>query len=271
MSIIGRRSSRPLGISLGLAAALLGSACGTLLPVSGDDGVDDHDLSVELGTAKESPADLYVNMAAAYMQRGQIDVALERAKRAVREDDRSARAHYMLGLIYTHLGAREDAEAEIYRAVQINPKNSDYRHAWGKMLCDRGKYREADEQFKQALKNPLFATPELTLSQAGDCARRAGDLNAAEVYWRDALERNPNYGPALLHMAEHNFAMGDATAARQYMGRYAAVAGHSVPPKALLLAVRIERALGNQDAANKLASSLRQRFPDAPEIMELAP
>jgi type IV pilus assembly protein PilF len=244
------------------------SGC-TMLSVMDDDGIDDRDLQVEMGAARESPADLYVNMAAAYLQRGQIDAAMARAKRAVREDRGSARAHYMLAIVYQRLGEREQAEKAFHKAVQIDARNPDYRNAWGVVLCKQQRYQEADEQFRRALDKPLYATPEVALANAADCARRAGDPVAAERYWRQALEKNPAFAPALLGMAEQSFAKGEMQSARDYMSRYSR-AGQA-RPKALLLAARIERELGNQAGAKALENSLRQRFPDAPEIMELTP
>ncbi|WP_200284771.1 type IV pilus biogenesis/stability protein PilW [Rhabdochromatium marinum] len=241
-----------------------------MLPIGDDDGIDDHDLQVELGTIKESPADLYVNMAAAYLQRGEVNVAMARAKTAVREDRSSSRAHYILAIVYQRIGEHEQAEKEFHKAVELDPRNPDYRNAWGVVLCKQQRYQEADEQFQLALSKPLYASPEVALTNAADCAQRAGDATAAERYWRQALEKNPAFGAALLGLARQSLANGQAEAARGYMGRYVG-AGNAATPQALLLAVRIEQALGNTAAAKKLATSLRQRFPDATEIMELTP
>jgi Tfp pilus assembly protein PilF len=68
-------------------------------------------------------------------------------------------------------------------------------------------------------------------------------------------------------MARLNQERGDHQAAREYMGRYGRVG--RATPDALLLAYRIERGLGNADAAKALADALRTRFPDAPQVMEL--
>lgn len=264
--------TRVLRLGLGGAVLaggiLLGAGCRSLLPVGDDDGIDDRDLQVELGTAAESPADLYVNMASAYLQRGQVDAALTRAKQAVREDRNSARAHYILAIVYQRIGEGAEAEKEFQKAVQLDPKNPDYRNAWGVVLCKQQRYKDADKQFQQALEKPLYATPEVALTNAADCAKRAGDTTAAERYWRQALEKNPSFGPALIAMAEQTFNQGDAKAAREYVRRYAG-SGSVATPKALLLAVRIERALGNNADAKTLETSLRQHFPDAAEIMEL--
>jgi type IV pilus assembly protein PilF len=108
------------------------------------------------GTADESPADLYVNMAAAYYQRGQMDAALERALQGLAEDRRNPRVHYVLGIIYQRLGKTDEARQRFAEAVRIEPKNPDFLNAHGSMLCLERKYSEAIAQFELALQDPLY-------------------------------------------------------------------------------------------------------------------
>lgn len=214
-----------------------------------------------------SPADIYVNMAAAYYQRGQLDSALDRGLRALQEDKRNADAHYVLAIVYQRLGKRVDAERHFEEALRLDPDNPEYLNARGTILCTQGRYDAAIEQFDAAAANRLYATPEVALMNASDCSRRAGRGTNAERYLREALSRNANYPPALLAMARLNFDRGDYPSARQYMGRYGQVGRAS--PSALLLAHRIEARLGNGPAAKALADALRRQYPDAPEVMEL--
>jgi type IV pilus assembly protein PilF len=224
--------------------------------------------AADLGLDQESsPADLYVNMAAAYYQRGQLDAALERGLRALREDKRNADAHYILAIVYRRLGKQAEAERHFGEALRLEPDNPEFLNAQGTTLCAERRYGEAVDLFKQAVANPLYQTPEVALMNASDCSRRAGRSTDAERFLRESLSRNANYPPALLAMARLNQERGDHQAAREYMGRYGRVG--RATPDALLLAYRIERGLGNADAAKALADALRTRFPDAPQVMEL--
>ncbi|MGB5832315.1 MAG: type IV pilus biogenesis/stability protein PilW [Thiohalocapsa sp.] len=217
--------------------------------------------------ADESPADLYVNMAAAYYQRGQMDAALDRGQQAISEDKNSPRAHYVLGIVYQRLGNTQQAQQHFGEAVKLEPDNPDFLNAHGSMLCLDRKYAEAITQFQRALKNPLYKTPEVALMNAADCAKRAARGGESERFMREALSANANYAPALLAMAKLSFDRGAYQEARNYMGRYSRVG--QVRPEALLLASRIETRLGNPKNAKALADSLRARFPDAPEVMQL--
>lgn len=214
-----------------------------------------------------SPADLYVNMAVAYYQRGQFDAALERGLRAVDEDKRNADAHYILAIIYQRLGKQADADRHFTESVRLDPDNPEYLNARGTILCTRGRYDEALEQFEAAAANPLYATPEVALTNASDCSRRAKRSTDAERYLREGLSRNANYPPALLAMARLNYERGQYQAARDYIARYGRLG--RATPAALLLAHRIEAKVGNSSSAEALADTLRRQYPDAPEVMEL--
>lgn len=215
----------------------------------------------------ESPADLYVAMSAEYYKRGQMDAALKRAVHALDEDDDNARAHYMIAIIYQRLGKMELADKHFRTAVEIDPSDPEIRNAWGTFFCNQRKTAEAEQQFSAALKNPLYKTPWVTLTNAGVCALRANNRAKAEENFRRALTANPGFGPALYQMAEMDYNMSRYTSARTFLDRYFQSA--PATPAALWLGVRIERKLGNSKRADSYAELLRKRYPDAPEVINL--
>lgn len=215
----------------------------------------------------ESPADLYVDLATEYIQRGQLDTALGRAQQAVAADRKSARAHYILAIVYERLGDRKQAQREFAEAVERAPKNPDYRNAWGAVLCADGQYDAGLREIQTALADPLYQGPEVALMNAADCSRRAGRRGDVERYLRQALERNPNFAPALLELSKLAYQRGDYQSARSLMTRYSRTG--EVSPEALLLAARIERQLGNAKLARTLEQALRNRYPNSPEVIEL--
>jgi type IV pilus assembly protein PilF len=215
----------------------------------------------------EGPADLYVDLSAEYLKLGQLEPALQHAQRALAEDRKSARAHYMLGLVQQRLGREQEAEDEIAEAVRLAPDNPDFRNALGFVLCGRGRYDAAIAEIEKAIANPLYKTPQVALMNAANCAERHGRNSDAETFLRRVLTRSPNYPPALFAMAQRSYARGDYKEARGYLARYSRVG--ATTPQALLLAAHIERKLGNAREAQALESALRRRFPDAPEIMQL--
>ncbi len=217
--------------------------------------------------AADSPANLYVGLATAYYERGQMGAALQNAERAVQADKKNANAHYMLAVIHQRLGQTQEAEKEFAAALRIAPDNPDILNAHGSMLCLAGKYREANAQFDKALKNPLYQTPEVALMNAAKCAERANRGTDAERHLRNALTANPNFAPALYAMAELSFDRGAYQESYDYMARYFRVG--QVTPESLLLGSRVLSRLGKPKQAKAMAEALRKRFPDAPQVMQL--
>jgi type IV pilus assembly protein PilF len=239
-----------------------------LLAACGHEAVRSNDATGELGTGRaDSPADVYVAMAAEYYKRGQLEVALQRAKHAIEVDSNNGRAHYMLALLYQKLGENGLAEQQFSEAARLEPKNPDIRNAWGTFYCSQNKQSEAESQFKTALENPLYSTPEVALTNAAICASRGGDRAKEEEYLRRALAANPAFPPALSEMADLEYQRGKYKAAQGLLDRYIQVAPPS--PQMLLLGVRVERKLGATRKAATYAQLLRKNFPHAPEVLAL--
>jgi type IV pilus assembly protein PilF len=249
---------------LPLTRADLAPAIVLALMLGGCAGGPEERAGVQEG---ESPADLYVDLATEYIQRGQLETALGRAQQAVAADRSSARAHYVLAIVYQRLGKTEAAQREFADAVTRAPNNPDYRNAWGAVLCAQGRYDAGLAEIKIALADPLYQGPEVALMNAADCSLSAGRRQDHERYLRQAFERNPSFPPALLELSKLSYKRGDFQAARNYMARYSRTG--QTTAEALLLAARIERQLGNNKLAQRLEASLRQRYPNSPEVIEL--
>jgi type IV pilus assembly protein PilF len=249
-------------ILAGLLSAVLVAGC-SHQELRGND-----DATGVLGSIpRQSPADIYVAMAAQYYKRGQMEIALQRAKQAIDLDPDNGRAHYMLALLYQKLGENQLAQQNYAEAARLEPKNPDIRNAWGAFYCSQGKEAEAQKQFQKALANPLYATPEVALTNAATCARGAGDTARAEGYLRSALAKNPRFGPALVELADLQYQQGQYMAAQALLDRYFQVAPPA--PRPLLLAVRVERKLGAAKRAATYAKLLRTKFPESPEVLTL--
>jgi type IV pilus assembly protein PilF len=248
-----------LGVSV-LAGALLLSGC-ALAPTA------DDDTGVSARAQGDSPAADYVGMGVEYLKRGQPAVALQRLKRAQELDPNYAPTYNVLGLLYEQLGENDQARENFTHAVRLAPKDPYIRNAYGSFLCNQKQYPAADEEFQAALKNPLYPTSWIALTNAGICMRRTGDSAKAEEYFRQALSASPQFGPALYQMAELSYARGDLSSAKDYIARFL----QANPPtaEALALGVRVERGLGDKAQAKRYERVLQERFPDSPEIPKL--
>ena len=208
-------------------------------------------------------ARIHTELAAHYYTRGQFAVALSELRIALAHDSRYAPAFNMLGLVHAELREYPEAETNFRRGIELAPAYSEVRNNFGYFLCQRGRYDEGLSQLDSALKNPLYASPELALANAASCAIAKNDLNRAEEYLRRALVRAPKHPSALRSSAELNFRRGQVREARAALEKLAEVS--ELDAAALWLGVRIEHNLGDQVAEASFAAQLRRRFPDAPQ------
>jgi type IV pilus assembly protein PilF len=208
-----------------------------------------------------SPADIYIDLSAAYLQEQNLTEAFKNARKAVSVDPRSSNAYYILALVHQRLGQMKEADESFRKAISLGPRNAVALNAYGSFLCGQKKFAEADAYFRRALANPLYGTPWLASHNAGSCSDMAGDDVQAERDYRAALRANPGFAPSLLGMAELSFESGNYLSARAYLQRYAEVAQHTA--ESLWLGVRTENQLGDKDQMASYGLKLRSLFPDS--------
>jgi type IV pilus assembly protein PilF len=211
--------------------------------------------------------EIHTQLGATYLTRNQLDVAKQELERALELDSDFSQAHNIMALLQIRLRDDDKAEYHFRRAIGEMSDNSDARNNYAVFLCERARYDEADEQFRAALRNPMYRNPEQANLNAGICRLKKADKRAAIDYFRAALKENPRLAPALLHMARLSLEAGGALSARGFMQRFFEVSKDS--PEALLLAFRIERALGAKDAQASYAVRLRGKYPESAEAKQL--
>ena len=208
-----------------------------------------------------SPADVYIDLSAAYLREERLTEAFMNAKKAVIVDPKSSNAHYVLALVYQRLGELDSADASYRKAISVDPRNPAALNAYGLFTCERGEFDAADDYFRRALNNPLYPTPWIASHNAGSCAEKAGDTEGAERDYRAALQVNPKFAPSLLNMARLRYQTGHYLSARGYLQRYAEVAPHTA--ESLWLGVQTENQLGDRDQQASYGLKLRNQFPDS--------
>jgi len=228
---------------------------------------DESGESVVPGAQPAGKAQVYIELAAAYLQEGQLGIALAKAQQAVEVDSNSSNAHMVLGLVHERMGEAGRAEAGYQQALALSPDNFYAHNAYGVFLCKQRRFAESDREFDAAIRNPLNDSPWIAMANRAACMQDQGDRSGAERQLREALHRNPRFAPALLRMASLSADSGDNRAARQYLQRYTEVA--SLSAESLYLAARVERSLGDRNKAATYEQLLRERFPDSIEAQRL--
>lgn len=214
-------------------------------------------------------AEIKTNLAVEYYQRGNMVVALEETRAAIKADPTYTAAYNVQGLVYMEL--REDAQARVAfdGGLRQSPNDPEIMNNYGWFLCLRGEHARAMDFFARVQANPLYATPEKPLLNAGLCARLQGNNVEAEALLRRAALIRPDLASALFSLAEILFERGSIKESEAYLVRYMRLTEPNLP--ALVLGVKLARAMGERAAEDSMMQQLRRRFPDAPQTRELEP
>jgi type IV pilus assembly protein PilF len=243
---------------MGLLLAALLAGC-AVQPTGGGSGFAGNTADSEI----QQRARAFTDLAGAYYNRAQYKVALDELRKAITIDNRFGPAYNIYGLIYMELAEDKLAEENFLRAIELDHNDSEARTNFGWFLCTRGRYDEGLGQLNAAFRNPLYARPELALTNAGLCAEKKGDLALAEANLMKSLKLQPDNPNTVLKLAGFNFRQGRLSEAQSQLARHAELA----PPSAesLWLNVRLERKLGDRAQEAAYALQLHKRFPDSKE------
>jgi type IV pilus assembly protein PilF len=208
----------------------------------------------------------HTNLGAAYLQKNRLEIALDEFSEAIEIMPTYAMAYNGLAMVRSALGQDAEAEFNFKKAIQLDPSISEAYNNYGTFLCSRGRYDESITQFLEAVKNPLYGTPNLAYANAGICSKRKNDIQNAERYLNKALELQPLTYSAAQHLAEIQFNRGDAGLAKKTLQNALVAAPTS---ETLWLGIRIARALGDKNDEASYSLELRRKFPNGKEAQLL--
>ena len=213
-------------------------------------------------------AKVHTELASNYFQRGQMGVALEELREAIRLDARYGVAHSILGLVHADLGEFAKADASFKQAVTVAPAEGDIRNNYGSYLCRQNRVKEGLEQFDAALKLPLYTTPQIALENAGSCALEAAMIRPAEAYFMRLVQIQPFSSRGYQGLA----AIALKTARLEEVRKHVRMGLGAQPQSAELFfyGACAEKRLGDRAAEDSYTQQLRSRFANSPLNEKLA-
>ena len=200
-----------------------------------------------------------LGLAQSYLGSNEIVRATERAQMALQSDPDSADAHVMMAFIYMRTNKPDKATREFDHALKLAPNDGVVLNAHASWLCEHGKPSQADAEFALALKDARYRSPLQALSNAGECANKAGNWAQAEAYLRRGLEIAPRDRQVLFLLADAELHQGQVLEARAFIQRRDALGSDAAT---LELAARIEDAANDRVSAGRYRQRLHDEFPN---------
>ncbi|NQV86224.1 MAG: type IV pilus biogenesis/stability protein PilW [Woeseiaceae bacterium] len=206
-------------------------------------------------------------LGARYYQQGSYDLARDRLMTAIEIDPNMADAYTTLALTYEALDKPRLAREAYENAIRVEPKDFLVQNTYAVFLCRQKEYDLAKKYFDKAASHPENDNAEVTLTNAGVCMGQKPDVEAAEAFFRQALQVRPNYAEALLQICLLKYQDKDYLGARAFLQRYMSI---SVPSAGILyLASKIEDLLGNARGRTEFEDQLIRDFPSSPEARKV--
>jgi type IV pilus assembly protein PilF len=215
-------------------------------------------------TQKEKASDINVQLGMGYYRQNNLELANQKLIKALDQNPRNAQAHHAYAVLQNRFNDKEKAEFHFRKAIEYNDKDSEALNNFGAFLCNDNRPEEAEKMFLQALKNPLYKTPEVAYTNAASCLQR-NNIKPLKVkqYLKKALGLRTNSRPALIMLAEISFDEKQYQLTTIYLKRYHLVGKPTA--RSLWLEIRNELELKNRDEAYRLAEKLKADFSDTPE------
>jgi type IV pilus assembly protein PilF len=215
----------------------------------------------------EEAGRINARLAMEYLKREQLQVAQDKIEKALAQNPKDVNVQLAAGLVYERLHENRTAEKHFRQAVKISPDSPEAQNALGAYFCRNEQQEKGEEMFLKAAANPLYRTPFVAYTNAGVCARSAGNLEQAERYLRQALTSRVDYPETYAQLAGVLHGRGNNLHARAFVERYLAVA--PATPEMLLLGYNIEVAMKDEAAAAAFKARLEKEFPDSEQLRRM--
>lgn len=102
-----------------------------------------------------------------------------------------------LGLCYLGKNRLDLSVQHFQKAIILKPDYAPAKNNLGVVYLKQKNWNAAINTFKEIADNLLYATPHYPLSNLGEAYYNLGDLQKAENYYLEALDRKPNFPNAL--------------------------------------------------------------------------
>jgi len=139
--------------------------------------VDDKRTPEPAKLALANSAKEHLENGRAYLQNGQLNLAISELSTAASLDPKLTEAHNLLGVAYDKKGLADRAKESFERAVKTEPEDAQTLNNLGFSLYQNGNYRAAVDRLKRALK--LAPTDDRILNNLGLALCRLGKFEDA--------------------------------------------------------------------------------------------
>lgn len=140
-------------------------------------------------TANPRSLSTYFDIASAYLEKGEPELARQPMAQVLTLDPQNPRAHTTMGIIESRLGNTDESLTLFQRAIDLNPQYVDAYVALAGLWEQKGELGKAEEVIRKGLQ--FVPTHTNAQSRLGSILLAKGDTAGAEAQLRAALKGDP--------------------------------------------------------------------------------
>ncbi len=215
---------------------------------------------------KGKALELHVQMALGYVEKGNRESARHHLTKAFEIDKSSAAATNAMAMLYQLEGELPLAEEQFKLAIKRDKNLTVAHNNYGIFLYNQKRYQEALSQFELAAADLAFINRSQALTNVGRTALKLNNKARAQSAFEHACildRRNPD---AFIELADINLQNQEYAEAKKNLDASVSLSGHS--PRSLMIGIQLEKVFGNKDKEASLALILKNNFPYSKEYLE---
>ena len=210
----------------------------------------------------------YVQLALAYYEADDMVGARRHVNNALAISDKHADVYDMLALISQREGDLDLAEENFRRAVRLDRDNSRVRNNYAALLFGLQRFEAAYEQLQLVANDTGYDGRAIAFENLGRAAVRLDRNRDAENAFSRALQLNGNLYISALELAILKSKRDDFNGARQNFQQYLTIVDvYKIPhtPRALLAGIELGKQFNQQKMVDDFALILTTLYQESPE------
>lgn len=211
----------------------------------------------------------YIQLAVAYYDANDMANARRHINNALAIDERNSEVFNILALVHQREGDLDLADEVFRRAIRFDPANSRARNNYAAFLFQQQRYEEAYDQLQTVANDTNYEGRAIAFENLGRSALRLGRLEDAARAFERALQLNGNLYVSTLELAQVRFDQGDYLAARTRYNQYLTIKEfYGIPhtPRSLWIGIQVEGHYRNDAVVDSYVRLLTALYQDSPEF-----
>jgi len=217
--------------------------------------------------SKDKAVEKEVDIAMRYLSKDQPEIAIKRLNAVAKEAPDSPAVYEVLGIAFQRTGEIELAEEQFRKALRLDPSYSRARNNYATYLFSQQRYEDACKEFEKVVEDVYYDNRARAFLNLGQCSIQLEHWDEAETALKRAVSLERTLGMAYQELGWVYLHKKQYAKASESLDRYRLLVKQS-SPRALLLGIRVAREFGDKDGEASYAMALRNLYPRSKEYLD---